>query len=86
MTIHGLPFAMDNSINSADNWSNFLIQDQHDDGFNTGGNPVFGYSNYTESLIYIVQNAFGGAGKANVTGDHISDTAQIRISGTYIGA
>jgi|10_taG_2_1085330.scaffolds.fasta_scaffold12412_2 hypothetical protein len=83
LTIRGLPFAFDSSANV---WSNFQIQDQHDDGFNTGGNPVFGYSNYTESLIYIVQNAFGGAGKANVTGDHISDTAQIRISGTYIGA
>jgi len=84
VSIEGLPYAHDNTINAAMNWSNFLVQDQYDDGFSTGGDPVAGSSHYSASKIYLNKNSFTGGGVGNVTGSHIQNTQQIRISGTYI--
>jgi len=86
LSIEGLPFAMNNTPPDARNWANFNVQDQHDDGFNSGGAPVMAYANYGASIVHLTKNAYGGAGAVALIGSEVQDTQQIRLSGTYIAA
>jgi len=86
LSLEGLPFAMDNTISAGNNWGNFSIQDQYDDGFDSGGAPVVVHSNYLESKLFFTKNAYAGAGRVIVYGSEIQNSQQMRLSGTYIAA